>query len=207
MNAPCFLSFFNSRVYLFIGIILAAAGCSRQPVPGAAAPEDMSHVKDAIVIGVDELPCPDADAPVLQEEPAGARGGIAEEKEAAPPAEIEVEPGETEQTAGPKTQLEQMGILFHRWAFIESAGEGRTEAVELFILAGMDVNIINASLYGETALMWSSRGGHTATVRMLIENGADINMRNSKDMTALGYALMFGHRGTAALLRESGAGR
>lgn len=107
----------------------------------------------------------------------------------------------------PVQALGELGIAFNRWAFIEAAGNGNLEAVKLFLEAGVNPNVLNSSRYGETALMWAARGGHADVAGALIAAGADVNMRNARDMTALGYALMFKRTGTADVIRDAGGVR
>ena len=54
-------------------------------------------------------------------------------------------------------------------------------------------------------LIEASRLGHTETVEMLMEKGADVNARNNDGWTALMMASNDGQTETVALLVEKGA--
>ncbi len=199
------------------------AGCGRR-APEAEAPvrrvERMPEIEYETSIPGDELPAPGDDfempepafeEPVMDDEPGDAPFPFDDHDPQDIPADKEpadeAEEHEPEQVKDFKTELANMGIFYHKWAFIEAAGKGNAEAVRLFVKAGMDVNEINSPAYGETALIWAARGGHADVVEFLVENGADVNRRNAKDMTALGYALMFKHSAAAEVLRKAGGVR
>ena len=210
-------------------VVLAAAGCGRRtedPELPVRRIERMPSPDYEEVIPGDELP--DGEAPYEMPDTANdyehindvyvlaPPDGIAEpdeeyavapELDDAAAAEPDPEPEPEEPAADPRAALREMGIEYHKWAFIEAAGEGNVEAVNLFLEAGMEVDEINSPLYGETALIWAARAGQADVVRVLLEAGADVNRRNARDMTALGYALMFKRSGTAAILREAGGER
>lgn len=59
---------------------------------------------------------------------------------------------------------------------------------------------------GLTALCWAAEGGHEATMRLLLEKGADVNMQDNNGMTELHGAAMYGHEAVVQLLLEKGAG-
>jgi ankyrin repeat protein len=54
---------------------------------------------------------------------------------------------------------------------------------------------------------WKPRAGNSDLVRLLVERGADPNVRDGLGDTALAVATAKGHDGIAALLRERGARR
>ncbi|HSH70825.1 MAG TPA: ankyrin repeat domain-containing protein [Deferrisomatales bacterium] len=58
---------------------------------------------------------------------------------------------------------------------------------------------------GETALMAAARNGHVATVRVLLDAGADPNLRNAWGDSALGLAWGAGRAGVVRTLAERGA--
>ena len=200
--------------------LVFSAGCGRReeepPAPAPRLPEpDYEEVIEA-----DELPgayspyeMPDIetdeepDAFFEEDDIPGPPEEFPEPDEITDYDEPEEVPVEAEPSADPRGELGEMGIEYHKWAFIEAAGEGNLEAVKLFVEAGMDVDAVNSPRYGETALIWAARGGHADVVRFLIASGAEVNKRNTKDMTALGYALMFKRREAAEALREAGGKR
>jgi len=58
------------------------------------------------------------------------------------------------------------------------ARTGRPEAVKVLIAHGAAVDTIE-NWRGQTPLMWAAAEGHAATMRVLIEAGADVNARSS----------------------------
>ena len=42
--------------------------------------------------------------------------------------------------------------------------------------------------FGDTALMWAASNGHTDTVRLLLEHGADVNLVNNVSAACVGPA-------------------
>jgi len=53
--------------------------------------------------------------------------------------------------------------------------------------------------------MMAVRGGHAATVDLLLSKGADVNHRNQAGATSLMWAERFGYYEIAKALREHGA--
>lgn len=61
------------------------------------------------------------------------------------------------------------------------------------IKKGIDVNIIHPTLGGSTALMTASQAGYLPVVDLLLNAGAEINLRNNRNQTALLSALRKKH--------------
>ena len=197
--------------------VLSTAGCGRRnadeesPVIRRGTDES----SEGEIIEADELPdgsshyeMPDMDVGGDMSEPAAADGDSGDE--IVPPEAIEA-PEEEEKPSGqavePRKALREMGIGYHKWAFIEAAENGNVDAVRLFLAEGMDVDIINARKYQETALMRAAKAGRQDVVRVLLDAGADVNLRDATGTTALGYALMFKRNETSELLRKAGGKR
>ena len=115
--------------------------------------------------------------------------------------------------------LEDLGIPYSQRSFIDQAGEGNLEAVRLFVWAGMDVDVQpyaarevliplveNPTRLGhlasswfpqeednDTALMRAAGGGHLEVVKLLVQNGADREIKNQQDQNALMFAAAGGH--------------
>jgi len=52
--------------------------------------------------------------------------------------------------------------------------------------------------------MWAAAYGHTGTVKLLLERGAEVKARDNRGKTALAMAIEGGHKGTEQLLRKAG---
>jgi hypothetical protein len=92
-------------------------------------------------------------------------------------------------------------------AFVDAAGAGQLQIVQLFLKRGVDPNVpyqsFNYAFYPlEQAAYW----GHIEVVRLLLENGAQINSANSPyHFTALTQAAKKGHPAIVRLLLDRGA--
>lgn len=88
--------------------------------------------------------------------------------------------------------------------FILAAGEGRVDTIKEAIRLGVDINAISAE--GNTALCFASYWGQLDVVKMLLENGADLEMRSEQTgLTPLLEAAHFGQFKIVKFLTESGA--
>ncbi len=81
---------------------------------------------------------------------------------------------------------------------------GDIPAMKRYIAEGADVNAPDDDL-NLSPLAWSALHGQTEAARLLIENGADVNMKDGKESTPLHSAAVFGRAGVAKLLLENGA--
>jgi ankyrin repeat protein len=93
-------------------------------------------------------------------------------------------------------------------ALIASAHLGHVEAVKMLIAAKAPLNHVNN--LGWTALMEAvvlGNGGanHTATVRALVEAGADVNIADRQQTTPLQHARRRGYVEIARILENAGA--
>jgi|GEM_PF-1136955 len=95
------------------------------------------------------------------------------------------------------------GGKFDWTALMYAAGRGQTEAIELLIAHGADVNAKNKA--GWTALMSAALNGQTEAVRLLIDRGADIEAKDMGGLTALIFAAMNGQTEAVRLLIDRGA--
>lgn len=62
--------------------------------------------------------------------------------------------------------------------------------------------------YGTTPLMWAAVTGLTRnseTVKILLENGANVNIRNKKRKTAMDFATFANNNEIVDLLKQQGA--
>ncbi|MEI6219015.1 MAG: ankyrin repeat domain-containing protein [bacterium] len=77
---------------------------------------------------------------------------------------------------------------------------GRQDQVDLLIAFGALVNAVDR-IEGRTALMVAAREGHLGIAEQLLKSGADVNIRDFRNHTAIDYALENGHPDVAELLR------
>jgi ankyrin repeat protein len=53
--------------------------------------------------------------------------------------------------------------------------------------------------------MWAAARGHAEVVQVLLETGADVNVKDKNGKTALMRAVIKGHKEIAEILKKSGA--
>lgn len=102
-----------------------------------------------------------------------------------------------------RAELERIPLPYTPDAFVDSAGNGKLEAVKLFLMAGMDPNTKNKD--GNTALMHAAGGGHAGIVNALLKAKANVNERNQGGYTALSWAASSDRRDVLAILLDHGA--
>lgn len=102
-----------------------------------------------------------------------------------------------------KNEITSKGITYSIESFLNEAGAGNKERIELFIKAGMDVNAKGVD--GNTALMQASVNDNFEVVKLLIDNGADVNAKGSEGFTALMVVSSKGNLVIARLLIKKGA--
>jgi len=78
-------------------------------------------------------------------------------------------------------------------------------AVESLIARGADLDAKDDDIDGDLRLHRAASNGHAAVVQLLIENQANVDVRNGYGYTALHYAAMSGNSRTAELLLDAGA--
>ncbi|MGA2093146.1 MAG: ankyrin repeat domain-containing protein [Sedimentisphaerales bacterium] len=59
--------------------------------------------------------------------------------------------------------------------------------------------------HGATALLWAARAGHTEVVNLLLEKGAEVNVKDNNGKTALGMAKLRSYADIVQLLEKAGA--
>ena len=131
------------------------------------------------------------------------------------------EPKEDMTPAEARAALRDLSVPYNQASFIEHAEAGDLEVVKLFLVAGLDVNVqpytatsvyvskrddptaltdLEAVWYppegsqdNDTALMKAAAAGHLKVVQFLVENGADVFLKNVQDQNALIFAAAAGH--------------
>ena len=89
--------------------------------------------------------------------------------------------------------------------FLFAASRGQVEALN--VLLERKAGNVNEAMpvRGETALMLASSRGHVATMKFLIDRGANVNARASSGRTALAYAIAGRSEEATRLLLQHGA--
>lgn len=101
-----------------------------------------------------------------------------------------------------KTQLEyrMANDIFH------AVKVGDVNGVKKFLGAGADVNARDKDGDNQTPLHYACRKGHAAIVRLLLDHGADVNVRNGLHNTPIGLACETdGHLDIVRILIDAGA--
>jgi len=86
-----------------------------------------------------------------------------------------------------------------------AAGKGDAQAVAAWLDEGGGVDARSAEHGDMTLLIVAAYAGREATVRMLLQRGASVNLQNSYGITALMYAAFKGHTTTVRALLDAKA--
>lgn len=86
---------------------------------------------------------------------------------------------------------------------MDLARAGSTEELIEFFDHGLPINTVDAE--GNTALMLAAYHGQAATVRALVDRGADVDLRNDRDQSPIAGALFKGEDEIVGVLRDAGA--
>lgn len=85
-----------------------------------------------------------------------------------------------------------------------AARHGRDGVVRDLLRAGANVNTVG-NVHGDTALIAAVIGNHTETVKVLLDNGADVNAREEAGYTSLMRAVTLEYVSIIKLLLDAGA--
>ncbi len=86
----------------------------------------------------------------------------------------------------------------------KAAAAGDIAALEAYAAAGAPLHVLDSE-FGSSPLAWAAVFGSTEAAEWLLENGADVDARNSDGGTPLHSAAFMGHAETVKLLLERGA--
>lgn len=100
---------------------------------------------------------------------------------------LAVPPVHTDQ-AGARERLEKAGLAFTPEAFLQEVAEGDVEHVELFLEAGIDPSVRNAS--GRTALWVAAERRQVEVVKALLQGGVKPDEKNAPSVDG-GKSLVF----------------
>lgn len=104
----------------------------------------------------------------------------------------------------PENKLYRMGVNFTADDFVKYAGRGEKGITALFIQAGMAPDSYRKT-DGFTPLHAAAAYGRTPVVRLLLDQGADVNARDKMGQTALMKAIWFSHADVVTVLLQKGA--
>lgn len=97
------------------------------------------------------------------------------------------------------------GFTDYNRIFRQECKKGNVAEVKRLITSGkIDINKM-ADISGPTPLMWASSYGQLEVVKILIENGADVNMKDGANWTALTCSAKKGYDSVVKFLLEHGA--
>jgi len=85
-----------------------------------------------------------------------------------------------------------------------SARQGEIGFIMQHIDAGSDVNEVNKN-NGQIALHYASIHNHVLILKLLIDNGSNVNLKDKIGMTSLHLTSLGGHKEAAKMLIDSGA--
>ena len=102
-----------------------------------------------------------------------------------------------------REKLAQENIPYSEEAFTRVVEDGDTDAVDLFLAAGMSPEVKDAT--GRTALINAASRGSDNISRKLLSRRADVNARDTTGATALMEAALNDHKDTVKVLLEAGA--
>ncbi|HEV2915367.1 MAG TPA: ankyrin repeat domain-containing protein [Pyrinomonadaceae bacterium] len=102
-----------------------------------------------------------------------------------------------------RERLAQKNIPYSETAFAKVVEEGDTDAVDLFLAAGMSPDVKNAT--GRPALINAASRGSNHISQKLLSKGANVNIIDSAGSTALMESAQGDHRETTKVLLENGA--
>ena len=99
---------------------------------------------------------------------------------------------------------EKLGESSNKTALVLAVKEGNIDPVKGLLAQGVSPDTRDGD--GVPVLMWASEGGYAEIVKLLLDDGADVNAERTKDgTTVLMETAEEGHAGIVKLLLENGA--
>ncbi len=102
-----------------------------------------------------------------------------------------------------RQRLKALGFAYNADSFVERAEKDNLEAVQLFLIAGMNPNAKDRR--SNTALMAAAANGHANIIKVLLNAGANVNETSENNETALVAAASFGSPSIVHSLLHKGA--
>jgi len=102
-----------------------------------------------------------------------------------------------------KTSIRSSGVI-QSSLILALANTGLVESVQYLLYRGANIEI-RSWHYDRTPLILAAEGGHDHVVRLLLDEGAQINAMDVWRLTALSWAVILGHEQVVRVLVEMGA--
>jgi hypothetical protein len=102
-----------------------------------------------------------------------------------------------------RRELGQLGLQYTWQDFVRSIENKDRLAVDLFLAAGMSIEIQDSRR--GTPLMYMAARGNVEGARLLVDRGANVNAKTEKGWTVLMQAAQYGHPEIVKLLLDKGA--
>lgn len=83
---------------------------------------------------------------------------------------------------------DESGMTALHWAALN----GNMRSLQILLMRGSDADCVNAGL--NSAILLAAAGGHSEIVLHLISYGANVFIRNAKDLDCLSMALLYGYK-------------
>lgn len=99
-------------------------------------------------------------------------------------SEEALEKAAEENAKSPMTRPPEKGL---KWEHIMHVRKGDTEKLIAYLDTGADINMKEVSPAGRPLICWASLGIQYECLKILIERGADVNIKDSSGSTALNY--------------------
>lgn len=103
------------------------------------------------------------------------------------------------------TRSASMSGVQRAYGICDAARDGDESAVKELLGKGADINSTGGGTIDYSPLMWAAGNGNIGIMRLLLERGADPNLRNGRGVTALLPAAQDGRLDAVRLLLDRGA--